>query len=460
MARKTKLSWFPPRRQWRKRRKIDGKVKTWYLGEAGTNKTDLEAYRAAVAEWEQIEAELEADEAEAERQALREQHRELHQRATDTQRAIIEGEPDADWRAFDTNRRAAEAAVYGDPEFSVPVQATRKANTIAEQIEEFRNTFDGQVGLGQRSNDRAVALKHHLYRFRDWTPEDNGQAVGNMPASAINARLLSGYHTHLAQLIAAKGKEHISHRTGRDALAAAKQFIRWLFEMEAITAPPRNIDSRALNIRVPTTEAKHWTLDEIRTLLGAATERGELYLLLGLNCGMTQVDLSDLKPREFDPKAGTIERKRSKTEEHEGVPVVRYTLWPRTLELLKKFRQAKGDRLLLTERGSTLVGDNRRDAVKLTLNRLLAKLEKAAKAEAEERKEAGDEDATPDIIGGSFKLLRATGADLLEHENGFKAVVGLYLGHAPATVAERHYTRGDQALLDKAVAWLGDQVGE
>ena len=66
-----------------------------------------------------------------------------------------------------------------------------------------------------------------------------------------------------------------------------------------------------------------------------------------LNCGMTQRDISDLKDEEVDWNAGRIRRKRSKTANHDNVPVVEYLLWPRTFDLLKEYRSG-GELVLLT----------------------------------------------------------------------------------------------------------------
>jgi hypothetical protein len=39
------------------------------------------------------------------------------------------------------------------------------------------------------------------------------------------------------------------------------------------------------------------------------------------------------------------------------------------------------------------------------------------------------------------------------------ALADLFLGLAPSSVADKHYTDAPQALLDKAVRWLGKQYG-
>ena len=84
----------------------------------------------------------------------------------------------------------------------------------------------------------------------------------------------------------------------------------------------------------------------IKTLLAGATDRDKLYLLLMMNCGFTQVDIANLKQDEVDFKAGTITRKRSKTQDYDKVPTVRYPLWKTTLALLKVFHDQKGDLVL------------------------------------------------------------------------------------------------------------------
>jgi hypothetical protein len=35
-----------------------------------------------------------------------------------------------------------------------------------------------------------------------------------------------------------------------------------------------------------------------------------------------------------------------------------------------------------------------------------------------------------------------------------------YLGEAPSSIKDRHYARPDQAHFDKAILWLGKQLGQ
>jgi integrase len=445
------LTYHKARRQWRKKRKIDGKDRYFYLGRSGVNKTDREAYEEALRDWERIEGQLVTRQAKQDQQAERNRLDKIRDEHADALEAVEGARQDPTNRV---QRLLAEAIVISHgvqdhPDFRLP--GSDGPQTIKAHIERFLSGFDTKVKLDDRSHARRSALRAHLYRFRDWRP-DQGSTTGDRPISEICAAMLAEFHDGLSNQLADKA---ISAYTARDALGAVRQFIRWAWERE-LCGLPRNIDSRNLTFTVPAKTVDVWEIDEVQRLLDAASDRMRLYLLLALNCGMTQRDLADLRRDEVDIKAGTITRKRSKTHKHAGVPVVTYQLWPATKKLLKTFAQTSGDLALLTENGEPLVrewtGDDgspaKVDTVRLAFRRLLEKVNKLVNGEAEHKHVR---------IDGSFKLLRATGANLLEQENGFKAVVTLYLGHAPTTIAERHYTRGDQGLLDKAVAWLGQQ---
>ena len=58
---------------------------------------------------------------------------------------------------------------------------------------------------------------------------------------------------------------------------------------------------------------------------------------------------------------------------------------------------------------------------------------------------------------GAFKMLKKTSASLLA-DSPYEAVVQLFLGHSPGTVAARHYAKPAQAMLDEALPWLAKQL--
>jgi integrase len=221
-----------------------------------------------------------------------------------------------------------------------------------------------------------------------------------------------------------------------------KAFVNWLYDAEAIAAVPRIM--RRLLISKPPARIEVFTMDEVKNLLAAASQRTRLYILLALNTGATQVDISDLKVEEVDWTEGRIVRRRSKTKDEEHVPVVNYRLWPETIELLKLERATEGDRALVNANGSPLLCQEIKADGKLR--------------KCDNVKNSFDRLKTKTGINKSFKLLRKTSATLL-CDSEFMGLEGLFLGHAPGSVAAKHYARTPQQRFDQAVMWLGQQYG-
>jgi hypothetical protein len=165
-----------------------------------------------------------------------------------------------------------------------------------------------------------------------------------------------------------------------------------------------------------------------------------------LNCGMTQKDVSDLLASEVEWDEGRIIRKRSKTADEANVPVVNYKLWPETLRLLRQESTVESaGRLLLNANGDPLwaeeITDNGRyqktDNIKNAFNRLQKKTK----------------------ITKPLKSFKKTSATLLRSNEKFSGLAGLFLGHAPQSMSDKHYTQIPQRLLDQAVTWLGQELG-
>jgi len=58
-----------------------------------------------------------------------------------------------------------------------------------------------------------------------------------------------------------------------------------------------------------------------------------------------------------------------------------------------------------------------------------------------------------------LKLLRKTSPTLLQKNPAYAHCAAHFLGHAPRSVADKHYVAIDQATFDKAVLWLGEEYG-
>ena len=230
-----------------------------------------------------------------------------------------------------------------------------------------------------------------------------------------------------------------------EILSSVKSLIRWAYKTERLEELPRNLDDRSTCIEKSPTDIKTFTIAEIRTLLDAATERSRLYLLLMLNCGMTQVDIAKLRPEEVDWKKRTVTRKRSKTRRHEGVPTVTYPLWPLTMRLLRKHRSSDPDRVLTAENGQPLWSES------LDSKDRLAKRDAIASAYRRLKRKTG--------IKKTLKVLRKTSSTLIDHHPEFRGLAELFLGHSPRSMKDRHYTAADLKGLARAVKWLGQEYG-
>jgi hypothetical protein len=57
------------------------------------------------------------------------------------------------------------------------------------------------------------------------------------------------------------------------------------------------------------------------------------------------------------------------------------------------------------------------------------------------------------------KSLKKTSASLIRNNGRYTSLEGLFLGHAPQSMSDKHYTVAPQTLLDEAITWLGTEYG-
>lgn len=316
------------------------------------------------------------------------------------------------------------------------VQQSDPDKSVSGNITRFLKQKQDQADSGKLSAARYTSLRLHLDALREF-------AGGETPVSTLGGGLLTDFMSDLLRQV---GAQKISHNYAKDRLDAAKMFIRWCWRMDTIEHLPRDIDSSELRIGRDPAEIRPYTADQIKRLLGEASSRTKLYILLALNTGATQVDIADLQQSEVNWAAGVITRKRSKTKRHKRVPEVAWALWPETLRLLKEQRAEDGDRVLVNENGGplrteTLSKDGRiakTDNVRSAFARLCRKLK---------------------IEAGEFKRFRKTSASLLRESNDYASIVNYFLGHSPQSMSDRHYAKPPQKLLDEAIEWLGKEYG-
>ena len=314
--------------------------------------------------------------------------------------------------------------------------AASEDQTMQTYVERFIAEKTASVAAGELSAGRNYTLRLHVTHFRDWIGSETH-------VIDINGTHLSAYRVALLENVKAK---KWSRTTASDRLKSVRSFIQWLWLLEAIPTLPRIMagKSNALTISKNSPTVVVFSKQEIATLLLEAFDRSKLYILLMLNCGMTQKDIADLDLAEVDWEAGRITRKRSKTRDEETVPLVSYPLWPETLRLLRQECCGKrSGRVLLNEKGNPLwyeeVGDDGK----------LRKVDNVRSAFERLRYKTG--------INKPPKSLKKTSASLLRDNQKYASLEDLYLGHAPRRMSDKHYTLAPQTLFAEAIAWLGTE---
>lgn len=310
-----------------------------------------------------------------------------------------------------------------------------KVKTVGDAVAAFIARQKARVDGNMLSAGHFDIIMRCAEYFRDFVGKTTG-------LDKINGQMVEDYHTHLLGKMGGGWSPSYAKRY----LTVAKHLIRWAWASELIASLPRNLDSRDLAIIESPAKIKTFNDQELTKLLAGASGQTRLYLLLSLNCGFTQKDISDLRQDEVDWKSGKIMRKRSKTAKHEAVPTIEYGLWPETFALLKEYRSRDPVRVLLNQDGKPLKTECIRpdgryaksDNIRCTYSRLCRKL--------------GIKHPKP------FKVFRKTSPARLENSE-YASCARWFLGHSPRSIADKHYIPPPQDLFDKAIQWLGRQYG-
>lgn len=332
-------------------------------------------------------------------------------------------------------RGQLEREIWKDRLEKMPVEQAHPTERLGFHMQNYLNREILRVQAKELSASRFASKRNNLLRFQDWAGE-------NLLIESITGDLVQRFHSDLLAKIQNK---KLSPNTAHDRIGDTVSFIRWLWQSEILQDLPRILlhKNNSLSISKPLSTPQVFTIAEVKKCLSKANARTKLYLLLMLNCGMYQSDISDLKQTEVDWTAGTISRKRSKTRSHASVPVVRYKLWEETFVLLKKFRAPTGERVLLNKNSGPLVDRGIKatgetycnDAIKNAYNRLKKKTK----------------------IDKPMKLFRKTSASLIRGQAEFRGLEDLFLGLSPTSISDRHYAKPPEQLLADAIDWLWTQ---
>lgn len=320
--------------------------------------------------------------------------------------------------------------------------------TVKYQVKRFLDFKEAQVRGGVLKARTWGTLAERLPFFIDWIKP--GTHV-----STINGNTLTGFYEWLL-------KQPWGHQRRKNIFNTSRQWIRWAWRQDDVELEhlPKLIDSREFvflthidktGVAKKTRTELLWTPDEFHDTLELVPEDFQLYLLLMLNCGFTNIDVGELLKSEVRLEEGRIVRQRTKTRRHEHPPVVNYELWPRTARLLRS-QWSDHETLALTNlAGSPLCvsklvvkNDTTQETVWSSLGRRFGTMKKAK----------------PNMPDKQMRFLRKTGSTKLKSDRQFRTLDTLYLGHSWTTVADKHYNAFDgepYTPLDEAIKWLGTE---
>ena len=198
---------------------------------------------------------------------------------------------------------AARANRSDPPELQLQTVVRKYLSRLAQRVE-----------AGDRSAKLLSSTAESLDKFIAFYGADRS-------VEFIDEDTVADYSLHL------RGSSR-STRTAYNHWGNWKTFVRRTCENHRLTVPA-NLASSEHQIPKGTPKIVTFTPEEVAVLLDLASPRVELYLLLMLNCGMTQQEVADIQAGAVDWTASRIRWSRTKTKRH-APPTINYLLWDRT----------------------------------------------------------------------------------------------------------------------------------
>jgi integrase len=377
-------------------------------------KTDREAYRKAVLEFQRRKVEIDAG---------------IYDREKVLQQKLAK-------------RQSKTASIPGDAKWY------RKQ--VGALVGKFLKQKQAEVNTGDITPTRLADLKHRLHHFRE--------SFKTKPIKNVTEKDISKFAFDQSKRVSS-GKIGVSS-LGQD-YKAIRQFFTWCWKNRFINERPRNLDE--LSVAIKRKRLEFFTPKDIRELFeslnrelpvqwksrnDSSTDYSILRatMMLALNCGYTQQDVSTLRVRdcEFSKRPPRIIKNRSKTD----VPM-NHLMWKETKDILKSFCSGKSKDDLVFNR------PDGRPLVPFSVD-----------------KDGNITGGRSDYLGNKFKRLifatfgkedsrrlrelRRTGANYCRKRiNGIKK---LYLGHTDGSMSAL-YTDPPQRILDSVLCFMEKDFG-
>lgn len=339
---------------------------------------------------------------------------------------------DAPERNVAASARIHEHRPVPMPERPLPKLLTM---TLADGIDRYQAHIESDVLLAAATR-RGIVLQLRAAK-RSPHVDEPLPSIGYEQVEAI-----VGYWLARPAKLTGSG-ERISARWARNVVAAMRQLLDWLDAAGHWHAPHRW--ERAFRLRrrnAVKPRVMSLTIDELAALYRYADERMRLLMLLGLNCGMANMEAATLRRDEVDLEHDVLDRHRQKTGVHG-----RWQLWPETAEALRRWFAAHphdGDGLAVRgPSGQPLVWHQ--DAKRREYIR-------DGWRSVQDRCEASGHQ----VRRMSFKYLRKTGATMIRSIAGIE-VSEQYLAHAETSTA-KWYSVPEPERLTAALGVLRERL--
>lgn len=223
--------------------------------------------------------------------------------------------------------------------------------------------------------------------------------------------------------------------THNKRLGFFRRFVSWLWREKKIEQKPRNLEHDDHREELEHREVTRFS--KVKEVVNALPRELRLWALLGLNCGMTNADLGSLDWGQIDCVQSVLTRRRVKTGDARTTPTVAYKLWPQTIALLRS-RRNKNGLVFTTAKGKPMYETRFNEDNKVVCKDNFGLRWKRNKPKSP-------------IPLGKF---RSISASTLRKDPLYRQYEDYFLGHAPKTVADKHYAGEDDEAFFKALEFI------
>lgn len=308
----------------------------------------------------------------------------------------------------------------------------RVNDSAREMVRQYVESKLRQHAKGNKKASTIGDITEKLNYFSDWW--------GNKSINSVDESVVTAYYKLIDSRNCGEVRKFNIYRT-------FKSFLRWCYRQNLLKQLPRNLDLEDQQFSNKSPEHKPedlFTRKEILDLLPKIPPRLRAYILLSLNCGFTQADISALKKSEV--QNGRIIYRRTKVK---VAPVINYKLWDITIQAIEAVKsEHPGELFFTTSEGLPLKTDkilqNGKRSVWDTIGKKWNDMVRKGR-----------------VPRKPYKFLRKTGATLIELSDHSMAL-DYYLGHKRQDMSHRHYVVTDGRIiegLDRATDYIGKQLG-